>query len=57
MNNLAASAREVVNVRDLAETDIFQMLMRRDRVRKSDFLQLCDETSREIGQYRGSSAA
>ena len=57
MNNLAAKTSELVDIKDLAETDIFQMLMQRDRIRKSDFLKLCDDTSRELRQYSSSSAA
>jgi len=56
MNNLATKSGEYVDVRDMANTDIFQLLMHRDRVRKHEFLQLCDKTSEEIGQYRGYSA-
>lgn len=56
MNNLAIKTGELVDVTDLADTDIFQMLMDRDRVNKHDFLRLCADAKREIGQYRSSSA-
>ena len=57
MNNFGAHNGELVNVRDLVETDIFQMLMTRDRVEAHDFLKLCEDASREIGQPRSFSVA
>ena len=57
MNNLGARNGEFVNVQDLVETDIFQMLMTRDRVVKTDFLKMCDEKSRELRKHFESSEA
>lgn len=43
-------ASELVDIWDLLETDIFQMLMERDCVERSDFLRLCNEKRREISR-------
>jgi hypothetical protein len=56
MQNLATKSGETVDLEEIVKTDIFRMLMSRDRVQEKDFLRLCAETGREIGQYRSSSA-
>jgi len=57
MNNLGIKSGEVINLKDLVETDIFRMLMARDHVREGELLKLCEETRREIDEFRASSAA
>jgi len=56
-NNLAEQNSELVDLHALADSDIIEMLMKSDRVRKADLLQLCDEARRELGQYSGTSVA